>query len=103
MFTQTELMESLCFEERNPQHVIPTVIQHLITSTKEIIKLNELQDEWKSKHSSWSEWTVGLAKQGAYKMNNKLHTLPLYIKSRGFLGIVIISKQCLLGQTPPLL
>ena len=39
-----------------------------MTCTKEIKKLNELQDEWKLKHSSWSEWTVGIAKKGNIKV-----------------------------------
>ena len=39
-----------------------------MTCTKEIKKLNELQDEWKLKHSSWSEWTVNVAKKGNIKV-----------------------------------
>ena len=64
MFTQTELLESLSYNDRNLQHVLSTILQHLITK-KEIIKLNDLQEEWKRKQSTWSEWTAGLARKGA--------------------------------------
>ena len=63
-FTQKQLEESLCFINRSPQHVLPTVINDLCTSQNEIKKLNELREEWKVKHSTWSEWSVGIAKKG---------------------------------------
>ena len=67
-FSQKQLEESLCYNNRSLQYVLPTVINDLMTCTKEIKKLNELQDEWKLKHSSWSEWTVGIAKKGNIKV-----------------------------------
>ena len=69
-FTQTALIESLGFEGRRPQHVLPTVIDHLLTCTKEIVKLKDLREEWKFKSSTWSEWTFGLAKKGSLSRNH---------------------------------
>ena len=63
-FTQDELEESLSFLNRTPQHVLHIVIGHLSNTTRDIIKLEELQEGWKRKQSTWSEWTVGLAQKG---------------------------------------
>ena len=75
MFTQKELEESLCFGSRTPHHVISTVLSNMLSSTKELNKLNDLQQEWKLKRSTWSEWTIGLAKKGILHLShvNKLH------------------------------
>ena len=56
--------ESLNFLNRTPQHVLHIVIGHLSNTTKDIVKLEELQEGWKRKQSTWSEWTVGLAQKG---------------------------------------
>ena len=66
MFTQTQLEESLCFGSRTPQHIISTVINNLLSTTKELHKLHDLQEDWKHKHSTWSEWTIGLARKGIH-------------------------------------
>ena len=71
-FTQEELEESLSFLNRTPQHVLHIVINHLSNTTRDIIKLDELQEGWKRKQSTWSEWTVGLAQKGKLTI---LHTL----------------------------
>ena len=63
-FTQDELEESLNFLNRTPQHVLHIVIGHLSNTTKDIVKLEELQEGWKRKQSTWSEWTVDLAQKG---------------------------------------
>ena len=63
-FTQDELEDSLGFLNRTPQHVLHIVISHLSNTTRDITKLEELQEGWKRKQSTWSEWTVGLAQKG---------------------------------------
>ena len=63
-FTQDELEESLSFLNRTPQHVLHIVIGNLSNTTRDIIKLEELQEGWKRKQSTWSEWTVSLAQKG---------------------------------------
>ena len=63
-FTQDELEDSLGFLNRTPQHVLHIVISHLSNKTRDVIKLDELQEGWKRKQSTWSEWTIGIAQKG---------------------------------------
>ena len=61
---EADLLQSLSFGDRNPQHVLPTVIDYLLNTKKEIIKVQDLQEDWMQKRATWSEWTINLAKAG---------------------------------------